>query len=136
MIKQASGGSYLLAEMDGSVLHSKVARFRVIPYYAREQIKLDKKIQEIIDLSEEGLKQLEESAEPEEELDPDHGKDLWFNKVIIKKDNGTQESDEESQLPTDAQSDKDSDSDLDSEAEHTLREEIRKRLRPQRWPAR
>ena len=70
VIKQASGGLYLLAEMDGSVLHSKVARFRVIPYYAREQIKLDKKIQEIIDLSEEGLKQLEESAEPEEELDP------------------------------------------------------------------
>ena len=37
----------------------------------------------------EGLKQLEESVEPEEELDPDHGKDLWFDKVKLKKDNVT-----------------------------------------------
>ena len=67
----------MLAEMDGTMLHCKVAKFRVIPYFAREWITLNKRITDIIDLSEQGLKELENSAEPEE-VKPDFSEDLWF----------------------------------------------------------
>ena len=49
VIKQSVGGSYLLAEMDGTML-----KFRVIPYFARERITLNKRITAIIDLSLKG----------------------------------------------------------------------------------
>jgi hypothetical protein len=52
--------------MDGSTLHNKIAKFRVIPYCPRKNIKLPDNIHELIDISEEGLKQLEESPEPED----------------------------------------------------------------------
>ena len=45
VVRQSAGGSYLLAEMDGTMLHCKVAKFRVIPYFARERISLNKREQ-------------------------------------------------------------------------------------------
>ena len=38
MVRQMSGGSYILAEMDGTPLRSMVAAFRLIPYVQRKTL--------------------------------------------------------------------------------------------------
>jgi len=38
VIRQTEGGSYILAEMDGSLLRHYVAAFRLIPYIQRQEL--------------------------------------------------------------------------------------------------
>ncbi|SJL08053.1 uncharacterized protein ARMOST_11412 [Armillaria ostoyae] len=63
VIRRTKGGSYVLAELDGSIVGGTVAQFRVIPYHARHSIELPKKIHELIDVSPQTLKELVDSDE-------------------------------------------------------------------------
>ena len=60
-------GSYILAEMTGAVLQHKVARFRVVPYFARKKIDIPDDIHKIIDLTAEELDKVE--TQPDEDLE-------------------------------------------------------------------
>jgi hypothetical protein len=91
VISRARGGSYVLAELDGAVLHRKVGGFRVIPYFARREIALPKDIHELIDVSEETLKKIEVSEDVDGDL-PE--KDFSFDSVRLR-DGNTDFSDEE-----------------------------------------
>lgn len=67
IVARKAGGAYIVAEMDGSVWHAKVAAFRVIPYFARRQLQIPGKIQDLLDQSEETLHKLITTPEVEDE---------------------------------------------------------------------
>jgi len=67
VVAENKGGSYILAELSGAVWHQKVAKFRVIPYFAREKIDLPEGIMAILDTDAAGLEKIR--AQPEEDVD-------------------------------------------------------------------
>jgi len=66
VVRIAKRGAYILAEMTGAVLQHKVAKFRVVPYYARRKIDIPEGILSIIDLNEAELNKIE--GQPEDDL--------------------------------------------------------------------
>jgi hypothetical protein len=66
VVRRNKGGSYFLAELDGSVLHRKVGAFRVIPYFPRKAIPIPD-LDAVLDSTEEGLDELEERLDDEED---------------------------------------------------------------------
>ncbi|KAF9538173.1 hypothetical protein CPC08DRAFT_651522, partial [Agrocybe pediades] len=68
VISRNLGGAYILAELDGALLHRPIAAFRVIPYFARKSIDLPP-LDELLDVSTARLRELERStaADPEDD---------------------------------------------------------------------
>lgn len=89
VVRRNKRGSYILAEMDGAVWHQKVARFRVVPYFAREKIELPDGILEIIDSNAETLQQIEDQVDPDEELSRDY---LMDDVILDESDLSDEES--------------------------------------------
>ena len=70
VIARKKGGAYIVAEMDGSVWQSKVAAFRVIPYFARRHLTIPGSVLDLIDQTEETLSKLI-TAPDDDELEGD-----------------------------------------------------------------
>jgi hypothetical protein len=70
VIRRTTGGSYIVAELNGALWSHKVAQFRVLPYFARSKIELPNNLLEWLSVSNEGLQKVLDSTEPsEEEID-------------------------------------------------------------------
>jgi hypothetical protein len=52
------GGAYILAELDGTVLHRPIAAFHLLPYFARKSIPLPP---DFIDIDDTHLQEMEHS---------------------------------------------------------------------------
>ncbi|KAF9537385.1 hypothetical protein CPC08DRAFT_651771 [Agrocybe pediades] len=59
VVRRTQGGSYIVAELNGAVLQSKIGAFRVIPYYAREKLSIGDGILKLIDTTKKGLDKIE-----------------------------------------------------------------------------
>jgi hypothetical protein len=79
VIRRTQGGSYVVAELDGSVFQSKIAQFRVVPYEARHSILLPENIHDLIDLSKESLDKLVDDGAALEYT----GRDFQFENVKL-----------------------------------------------------
>lgn len=68
VVSRNRGGAYIIAELDGSVFDRPVAAFRVIPYFARQNLTLPP-LETLIDISQKRLTEMEEStaADPEDD---------------------------------------------------------------------
>jgi hypothetical protein len=66
VVRENRGGSYILAELTGAVWHRKIAKFRVVPYFARKKIDLPEGIMSILDTDETSLANIE--AQPDKNI--------------------------------------------------------------------
>ena len=83
VVLRMCGGSYVLAELDGAVLHQRVGVFRVIPYFARTTIELPKNIHDLLDILKSGLQRIEDLEKVDAELP---GQDFSFDNVRLRVD--------------------------------------------------
>jgi hypothetical protein len=58
VVSRNYGGAYILAELDGTVLHRPIAAFRLLPYFARKAIPLPP---DFIDIDDTRLRKIEHS---------------------------------------------------------------------------
>jgi hypothetical protein len=113
VIRRTKGGSYVIAQMDGTLLKEKVAAFRVLPHVARYRpIKLPQNIHDLIDVSKE---KLDEMILDDDEQEP--GIDYAFASLPnFDTSEGDFEHLRDNEVPDfDEVSDLDEDSDLDRE---------------------
>lgn len=95
VIRRTRGGSYIIAEMDGSVFQSKIGQFRVVPFEQRKAIKLPDNIHDLIDLSAETLEEMIK----DEGMDLYQGRDFQFENVRLGVNDGYIEPPPESDEP-------------------------------------
>ena len=71
IVRKTLGGAYLIAEIDGSILKTKIAAFRLIPYHPRKSIEIP--VSKLTDLSTQDLDDIEQHAD--EVIPADHEPD-------------------------------------------------------------
>jgi hypothetical protein len=89
VVAQGKNGAYIVAEMTGAVLHQKIARFRVVPYFARTKIALPEGIMSIIDADKSVIDKIDNLSDDETVLERDYLMDT------VQLDSSDNEEDEE-----------------------------------------
>ena len=83
VVSQTKGGSYILAEMDGSVFQQRIGQFRVIPYFARRKLDFPQSILDKIDISHLGLEKIKSGPLLDEDSPV---QDFGFDGVFLRTD--------------------------------------------------
>ena len=76
VVSRNEGGTYIILELDSSVFNQPMAAFRVIPYFARQKLKIPP-LEELINISQKQLQELKDSKDQDpEEDDEAYSKDF------------------------------------------------------------
>ena len=67
MVSHNFGGTYIISELDGSVLHHPIAAFRVIPYFTRKSIPIP---ENFINIDSTRLQELEQTTDINDDENP------------------------------------------------------------------
>ena len=94
VISRNRGGAYIICDLDGTLGHAPIAAFRVVPYLAREKLKLPN-IEQYIDVSVSRLQELENTTNPDPNI-PEDPDDLVPDNTEIPDDQ-SDNSDEEAE---------------------------------------
>ena len=79
VISRNKGGAYIISELDSSVFNWPMAAFRVIPYSARQKLKISP-LEELINISQKWLQELKDSKDQDPEADNEaYSKDFENN---------------------------------------------------------
>lgn len=92
VVRVNKGGSYIIAEMSGAVWQQKVAKFRIVPYFARRKIDLPEGIMKIIDMDESDLDKIEAQPDPDDDLPL--GRDYLMDGVAMRYSDGSDQDEE------------------------------------------
>jgi hypothetical protein len=95
VVAENKGGSYIIAELSGAVWQRKVAKLRVIPYFARRNIELPEGIMAIIDTDEAGLEKIRSQPEEDAQVNRDY---LMDSVRMIDSDDSDQEGIDETDV--------------------------------------
>jgi hypothetical protein len=78
VISRNRGGTYIIAELDGSVFYQPIAAFQVILYFTCSKITISL-LTELLDISQHRLQELEESKSADLENELDDGDNFLAN---------------------------------------------------------
>jgi hypothetical protein len=130
VVRRTKGGSYIICEMNGAVLQGKVGKFRVLPFYQRRKMALNKKIEKLIDVSKERLDDMEDE-EPEDEK-PYKGKDFQFHKIKLRPPGSGSDSESELEDGEGPESDQEEDESYQQDNTESIGPRRSKRMIPGR----
>ena len=94
VVARNKGGAYILCELDGTLLHSPTAAFRVVPYFARNHLDIPD-LEKHLDVSVARLRELEASSA----ADPDEMDKVTENVDSTEDDAEEEEPDPENENP-------------------------------------
>jgi hypothetical protein len=77
------GGAYILAELDGTVLHRPIAAFRLLPYFTRKSIPLPP---DFIDIDDTRLHEMEHSLVADGDEDSHGDRGYWGPKTARRQE--------------------------------------------------
>ena len=67
MVSHNFGGTYIISELDGSVLHHPIAAFHIIPYFTQKSIPIP---ENFIDIDSTQLQELEQTTNINDDENP------------------------------------------------------------------
>jgi hypothetical protein len=92
VVSKNRGGAYIICDLDGTLAHAPTAAFRIVPYFARENIDLPD-LEQHIDVSAARLRELEDTTV----VDPDHPENAEEHSCDIDAADPAEDSDEEAE---------------------------------------
>jgi hypothetical protein len=89
VVSRNRGGAYIICDLDGTLAHTLIAAFRIVPYFAREHIDLPD-LEQHIDVSATQLRELEDTTVTDPDYPEIAKEPLFYERDHVNSDNADQ----------------------------------------------